>query len=239
MFNLDDYKKFTAELVAKALEANKGKNVLVAPYVAYAKAGNEIDEDTDKALRGCDFFKTAEEDGACTASFIGEWNRIFDPQDIWKEDFTSDNGTISSVSMLHGAVHGFVETKDFNGFVKHYKNNDYCLMALQPKKRDRLNAALVETDLGALFDSRKHENCRVALPQFELEFEDTLADGTTCKSVFKVDNAGKKGSTAQTMMYTGIMSSIDRTVKLTGPFAFAILHRDTNIPIFVGVINRI
>lgn len=228
---LKQYKASISELLATVLPENKSKNLVISPYAIFG-APEEIAEKLTKenAL-------VITEDGA---AFDSAWKIHFDPENIWKEDFTNRNGTVSNIDFMHGTEKYYLEDKGFTGFSKRYRSG-YSLMVMLPKKEggEALREALINADLSEMFANRKDENVRSAMPAFEADFE-FEKDETAYKACVKVSNEGPSATQFNALMsYTGIMSAFSHNVKINRPFAFAIIHDETCVPVFVGVINRL
>ncbi len=228
---MKQYKVSLSELLASVLPENKGKNIVVSPYAVFGAP-----EEIAAVLTKEDGLVISEEG----ATFDSAWKIHFDPENMWKEDFTNSNGTVSNITFMHGTEKYYLEDKGFTGFSKRYRNG-YSLMVLLPKKEggEALREALINADLGEMFKNRKDENVRSAMPAFEADFA-FEKDETAYKACVKVNNEGPSATQFNALMsYTGIMSAFSHNVKINRPFAFAIIHDTTCVPAFVGVINKL
>lgn len=68
------------------------------------------------------------------------------------------------------------------------------------------------------------------------------ADGIIHKAHIEVDRKGTKAAavTATVMMFAGCAPDFDvPSVRLDLPFVYAIMHNETGLPIFAGIVNKL
>ena len=122
-------------------------------------------------------------------------------------------------------------------------------------------------DLTDLFNSRKYHKVIAEIPEYELEFRDELTDycrnigiekafsgnadfspmtdewlmveKLIHKAMIRVDRSGTKAAAVSFLNYAGGCAFIDdyKSVILNRPFIFAIVHDDTALPVFAGIVN--
>lgn len=132
-----------------------------------------------------------------------------------------------------------------------------------------LKDAIRELDLTALYNSRVREEVHTEIPEYKLEFSEQLndfckslgiekvfsdsadfspmidewikVDQIIHKAFIQVDRNGTKAAavTAAVCVAGGCPVMDYKTVILDRPFIYAVVHDDTGIPVFVGVVNNL
>lgn len=70
-------------------------------------------------------------------AFEDKWKLEYKDNDIVEEEtFHNANGTTVETDMLYSSEWKYIENKYFTGTIKPYKNEDYSLMLLLPKKEN-------------------------------------------------------------------------------------------------------
>ena len=113
-------------------------------------------------------------------AFEAEWIEIYDEYQVYPGDFKLADGMTRKVDFMHSEESRYLADGDAAvGFVKNYKGGKYAFAALLPKAGTSLSDYIASLDgerlLGILSSS---EICTVnaALPKFEVEFSDDLAE---------------------------------------------------------------
>ena len=202
-------------------------------------------------------------------AFKSAWDHPFKDEDVKDRYFLNADGSRSRVMMLHGTEHYYIECKDFTGFVKPYEDDRFSFMALLPRKNRPLAEAAERVDFPALFRSAYFDNIHVRLPEFRFGSEQSLdafcqAEGISeiysehadfsplsdkwlrldtmlHKTWIEVDRNGTRAAAFSLgAVMDGCLPPMEfREVFLDRPFLFAIVHNDTGIPLFTGMVNRL
>lgn len=109
-------------------------------------------------------------------AYASKWLKPYKDHDIYDEEFTDVKGNEKEVPMLHSSEHCYIESADFTGFVKDYRDEDYSFMALLPKNESpaALTEALKRCNFTDLFASGEDMKVYVTMPEFSFSFEDDL-----------------------------------------------------------------
>lgn len=132
-----------------------------------------------------------------------------------------------------------------------------------------LQKAIAKLNLTDLFKSRKHYKVITKIPEYGLEFGDELSgyfrnigiekafseradfsplsdewlmvDKIIHKAMIRVDRNGTKAAAASILTCLAGCAIIDdyKSVILNRPFIFAIVHDDTALPVFAGIVNHL
>ena len=145
----------------------------------------------------------------------------------------------------------------------------YMALLPKEEDPDYLKHAVEEIDLTALYNSKRAEKVLTMIPEYKLEFENELNDfcmklgiekafsndadfspmidewlkveKILHKALIQVDRNGTKAVAVTTaVVFAGCVPDFDyEVVDLDRPFIFAVVHDDTGIPVFVGVVNHL
>lgn len=204
------------------------------------------------------------------AAFEADWQEEYEEDDIYDGEFVNADNSISDVQMMDSQEHLYIETKDFTGFVKHYKGMAYSYMALLPKKKgiNALQSSLKELNFTDILHSAEDTKVFVTMPEYKYSFSENLTglcqemgirtlftpgadfsnmsrewlkvDSIIHKAHIEVDRKGTKAA-AVTAAYVieGALPMMDyKSVCLDRPFVYAIMHNETGLPVFCGVMNH-
>ena len=118
-------------------------------------------------------------------AFQASWAREYSEDEIYEDVFTSADGTVSEVTFLESRENGYIVDDLFTGFLKRYKHNTYCFMALLPKEEisgKQLSNILKIIDLTKIYESASLRcDVNVEMPEFSSTFEADLMG--ICKSL--------------------------------------------------------
>ena len=114
-----------------------------------------------------------------TIYFKGQWAVEFDKNATKERDFYLADGTIKQVDMMHlyGEDLQYVNTKDAEGVVLPYKDENMVFVALMPvgdKSVREMYEAMEWSDICDILQQKKKTLCNLQLPKFEVEFEKKL-----------------------------------------------------------------
>lgn len=205
-------------------------------------------------------------------SFIAEWKKAYEEDQIGEIDFMNADGTENTVPALESTENLYVEDAFFRGFLKPYKDSKYCFMALLPRKegKEYLQKGLKQVDFNKLYEGIQSRKVYATIPEFECSltqdmtqickelgmkdiFEDDAdfsnisnadlkASNILHKACIKVDRMGTKAAAVSIMnVIAGSAPCYDEIIDITldRPFAYAIVHTDTGLPVFAGQVNNL
>ena len=201
-------------------------------------------------------------------AFEAEWEDKYEEEDIYDEEFHNEDGSTTTVDMLHSKEYGWIENKHFTGFVKSYKDAKFAFMALLPKKEGDINKTLKYVEFSEFYKSAEDEKVTVAMPEFKYDFGQDLTkickelgirsaftpgadfsamstewlrlDSIIHKAHIEVDRHGTKAAAVTMgMVMCGCAPMMKRReVILDRPFIYAIMDTETELPIFAGVYKK-
>ena len=114
-----------------------------------------------------------------TIYFKGEWVSDFEKNSTYKEDFTTTDGDVKKVDMMHdyGRNEFYVKNDKLDGVVMDYRNGSMAMVMLKPTAGQTVREMyenLTYEKITALLDSGKVQNINLKLPKFEVEFDKEL-----------------------------------------------------------------
>ena len=201
-------------------------------------------------------------------AYTADWNKKYEEDDIFDDIFNNADGTLSEASMLFSTERLYIETEEYKGFAKPYKNSKYSFMALLPNKHGTgpLKKMVRNADFTQIYKSGSKEKVYVTMPEFkygkdltatmtemgirnvfssEADFSPMSTEQLKIESVFhqvhiEVDRKGTKAAAATMAVLAGgcVMLDDTRIIDLNRPFVYSIVHNETGLPVFIGVMNR-
>jgi serpin B len=144
-----------------------------------------------------------------------------------------------------------------------------ALLPKKPRNDRFFRKAIEKIDFTRIFESARLKDVHVSMPEFTTEFGTDLkglfmnmgikeifsdradfsplsgawlkADSIIHKAKIEVDRKGTKAAavTAMFVYAAGIPSFEYKVVDLDRPFVYAIVHNETGLPVFTGVVNEI
>lgn len=205
-------------------------------------------------------------------AFEADWMEQYDEDEIYEDDFTNADGSISPIQMMDSTEYTYIENSFFTGFVKLYKDGDYLFVGLLPKKKvpTFIKRAINDLDFSEIMKKTSHTKVYVSMPEFKIDFEKTLnetlmemgattvfspnadfspmttewakIDSVIHKAHIEVDRKGTKAAAVTAgIVVCGAAPMMEdyKKVCLNRPFVYAIVHRETKLPIFVGMMNKV
>lgn len=201
--------------------------------------------------------------------FEAEWQKQYKEDDIYEDEFHNADGTISEVEMLGSDEYEYINTNEFEGFVKPYKGDKYSFMALLPKKEsaNTIDSLLSSLDLSGIYEERASREVYVEMPEFRYDFSEDLtayleslgmariftpgadfspmtdewiqANGIIHKAHIEVDRKGTKAAAVTAVIEVLGLPDFDKPfISLNRPFFYAIIHNETGLPVFAGIVNK-
>lgn len=206
-------------------------------------------------------------------AFEADWEEQYWEDDVYEDEFTNADGSVSEVIMLRSQEERFIECDNYTGFLKPYKGLEYSFMALLPKhKTNRFMLRDLKTvDFTQLFSESIEVPVNVSMPEFKYTFGGDISDicsSMGMKQIFtnkadfspmttewakvdsiihkahiELDRKGTKAAAATAVMVVAGAAPAfweeTRYVDLDRPFVYAIMHNETGLPIFTGVVNQL
>jgi len=204
-------------------------------------------------------------------SFIAKWKKEYEHYQVQNEDFHNSDGTDSRVRMLSSSEHTYFENRNYIGFAKPYKGEQFAFVALLPRDIGFTEGSFAALDLTECLARTENVIARVLLPEFhcssDFDLTDTLkekgirtiftrqadfspissawlkAEAIKHKAYIEVDRQGTKAAAVTSMMGFAGAALHDlpevREVFLDRPFIYFIVHQDTGIPVFAGMIRHL
>ena len=204
--------------------------------------------------------------------FDADWKNQYESDEIYEDEFTNVDGTISKVQMLSSTEWEYLENDFFTGFAKPYKA-DYSYVALLPKRaksKTFLKRAIKELDISELLRNEKVIETIVKMPEFETAFGQDITrlcqnmgitdiftpgadfspmssewlkmDQIVHKAKIEVNRKGTRAAAA-TIGVMGVGCALNfeniRYVILDRPFLYAVVHNETGLPVFAGMVNKL
>ena len=202
-------------------------------------------------------------------AFDADWKFPYEDDDIYDGEFTGASGVVRECKMLNSEEDWYIENETIKGFVKLYKDKEYCFMALLPKDRSKraFSNVIEGLNLSEIYDSAERETVYVTLPEYRYAFEEDLTDILIKKGISKVFtiqadfspmttsklkidsilhkvfiDVSRKGTRAAAVTECVVVAGgcpDFKTVTLDRPFIYAIIHQATVLPVFCGIVNDI
>lgn len=67
-------------------------------------------------------------------AFEADWEQQYEEFQVRDGSFTTEDGTVRDVQMMHGTEHRYLEDEQATGFIKYYEDRRYAFVALLPKE---------------------------------------------------------------------------------------------------------
>lgn len=111
-------------------------------------------------------------------AFEAKWKTPYEDGDIYDDDFTNADGSVSEISFMSSTENLYIEDDYFTGFIKDYKGGRYALMALLPKQEDGtfLEKGIAQIDFYKYYKNAKYFDVYVEMPEFECEESQELTE---------------------------------------------------------------
>lgn len=145
----------------------------------------------------------------------------------------------------------------------------YMALLPKKEGNDFLKNSLSDLDFSKIYQNRKNTKVLVNMPEFKYDFSEDLtkyleslgmekaftpgadfspmtdewikADGIIHKAYIEVDRKGTKAAAVTAMMmFAGCAPDFEvPIVRLDRPFIYAIMHNETGLPVFTGIVNKL
>ena len=190
--------------------------------------------------------------------FKGDWIVPFDALDTVQRPFTKEDGTelqVDTMSMCEQSQR-YLHSELGEGVLLPYQGGEFAYVAILPGEGIQvreLYRQLTPQALAELLESEKRELCNLRLPKYEVRFDGSMADFSGLvqkdsmhislvkqKAVFRVDEKGTEAA-AVTMVVMDRLADLEapesRDLYFDRPFVYMILDLETQVPLFVGIMD--
>ena len=115
------------------------------------------------------------------AFFEAMWMDQYKDRDVKEDLFINSDGTKSWVNLLYSTDSAYIATEQAAGFTRDFRQCEYSLMALLPKKKgpEALQNLMKKFDLENFLKQRKDATVQTAIPEFTNEYEQNLKQACT------------------------------------------------------------
>ena len=194
-----------------------------------------------------------------------EEDDICEGEEFTNSDGSKSNVTLLS-SKERGYIESDLYTGFFKPYKGN--NYSFMALLPKSRSTKDLEDSLSSLDLSRLIDSSEYAHVRAEMPEFRYDFSEELtryleslgiekiftpsadfspltdewlqADGIIHKAHIELDRKGTKAAAASAMfMEVGCAPVRTRTVRLNRPFIYAIIHNESKLPVFVGIVNKL
>ena len=113
-----------------------------------------------------------------TIYFYGEWVNKFEESSTYLDEFTTTDGNMENVDMMHDQrTEFYIKNKKMDGVVLDYRYGNMAFVALKPTAGQTVREmyeTLTYEELSELLDNGSQESIKLKLPKFEVEFDKKL-----------------------------------------------------------------
>ena len=112
-------------------------------------------------------------------AFEAEWDEIYEKTQVWSGDFTTEEGTLQDVEMMHSQENTYLEDDLATGFIKYYEGRNYAFAALLPNEGVTVSEyvdSLTGEHLLEMLSDPEHVRTIVMLPKFETEYDIEMSE---------------------------------------------------------------
>ncbi|MDE5738296.1 MAG: serpin family protein, partial [Oscillospiraceae bacterium] len=202
-------------------------------------------------------------------AFDGKWKESYADSAVRNAIFTTADGSKQTAEMMYSEEYHYLEDENTTGFCKYYDGNRYAFVALLPNEDISINnyiADLTPESFQNLISNTESTSVQVGLPKFSFDYgtelNDTLftmgihdafnnanfskiADKSLSvskvrhKTFIDVSETGTRAAAVTSIEMNDGCALIEKSVILDRPFVYAIVDTDTNLPMFMGVLNSV
>ena len=132
---------------------------------------NETDKNIEKIVE--DIPKEAVMYLVNALSFVAEWDKSYEKEQLQKAQFTSLDGKKSQIELMCAAEGKYIDVGNATGFIKYYKDAKYSFVALLPNEGVSPKEYLSTLDgaaLSAILSGAGNTKVMAGIPRFEAEY---------------------------------------------------------------------
>lgn len=112
-------------------------------------------------------------------AFEAKWAQEYEEFQIREGSFTTEDGTVRNVQMMHSSEHRYLEDEQATGFIKYYEDQRYAFVAMLPKEGVTV-AEYVEGLTGEHLKQMLAEPedilVETAIPKFEMQYDVQMSE---------------------------------------------------------------
>lgn len=111
-------------------------------------------------------------------AFDAEWEKYYESDHVSEGEFTLEDGTVRTATLMTSTEDVFIETDNAPGFAKKYANGKYAFVALLPNEGVTVSKLIDSLDgktVSAALSGIKIESVSVVIPKFETEYDTELS----------------------------------------------------------------
>lgn len=112
-------------------------------------------------------------------AFEAKWAQEYEEFQIRDGSFTTEDGTVRNVQMMHSAEHRYLEDEQATGFIKYYEDQRYAFVALLPKEGVTVAEyveGLTGEHLKQMLDEPEDILVETAIPKFETRYDVQMSE---------------------------------------------------------------
>ena len=112
-------------------------------------------------------------------AFEAKWAQEYVEFQIRDGSFTTEDGTVRNVQMMHSAEHRYLEDEQATGFIKYYEDQRYAFVALLPKEGVTVAEyveGLTGEHLKQMLDEPEDILVETAIPKFETRYDVQMSE---------------------------------------------------------------
>ena len=112
-------------------------------------------------------------------AFEAKWAQEYEEFQIRDGSFTTEDGTVRNVQMMHSAEHRYLEDEQATGFIKYYEDRRYAFVALLPKEGITVGEyveGLTGEHLLQMLAEPEDIMVESAIPKFEMQYDVQMSE---------------------------------------------------------------
>lgn len=112
-------------------------------------------------------------------AFEAKWAQEYEEFQIRDGSFTTEDGTVRDVQMMHSSEHRYLEDEQARGFIKYYEDQRYAFVALLPKEGVTVAEyveGLTGEHLKQMLDEPEDILVETAIPKFETRYDVQMSE---------------------------------------------------------------
>lgn len=112
-------------------------------------------------------------------AFEADWEQQYEEFQVRDGSFTTEDGVVRDVQMMHGTEHRYLEDEQATGFIKYYEDRRYAFVALLPKEGVAVGdyvEGLTGEHLLQMLSEPEDIMVLTTIPKFETEYSTQMSD---------------------------------------------------------------
>ena len=145
-------------------------------------------------------------------AFEAEWTEVYKKDHVREDVFTKEDGTGQTAEFMYGTESHYLEDEKATGFLKYYKDRDFCFAALLPREGVGLSELIASLDGKRLYHLLAEPDevpVHTAIPKFETSYDTEMSEMlktmgmTDAFDVHRADFHGLGASPEEKNIYIG------------------------------------